>query len=147
MSWLLDTNILLRLEEKAGRPTQRAAAVAVSHLHSRGEVIFTTPQNFIEFWSVATRPVENNGLGLPPAEVAHEIARLHEFFPLAPDAPPVYLAWRHLVVLHQIKGTGAHDARLVAVMLVHGLTHLLTFNVQDFKRYPEINAVHPKEVR
>ncbi len=36
-----------------------------------------------------------------------------------------------------------HDARLVAVMNVFGLTHLLTFNVTDFKRYPAIEATHP----
>ncbi|MCG6133823.1 MAG: hypothetical protein MET45_04030 [Nostoc sp. LLA-1] len=37
-----------------------------------------------------------------------------------------------------------HDARLVAVMCVHGLTHILTFNISDFTRYSnEIIAVHP----
>ncbi|MDL2321414.1 hypothetical protein LJC47_03615 [Desulfosarcina sp. OttesenSCG-928-B08] len=26
-----------------------------------------TPQNFVEFWNVATRPIEKNGFGLMPA--------------------------------------------------------------------------------
>ncbi|MEI6442036.1 MAG: hypothetical protein WCO29_02610 [Nostocales cyanobacterium ELA583] len=32
-------------------------------------------------------------------------------------------------------GVNVHDARLVAVILAHGLTHILTFNISDFKRY------------
>ncbi len=31
--------------------------------------------------------------------------------------------------------TNVHDARLTAAMLVHGLTHILTFNISDFARY------------
>lgn len=43
-------------------------------------------------------------------------------------------------------GVNVHDARLVAAMLVHGLTHILTFNISDFARYSEITAVHPTTI-
>ena len=33
--------------------------------------------------------------------------------------------------------------RLVAAMKVHGIESLLTFNVQDFKRYPDISVLNP----
>jgi len=33
-------------------------------LQDRGETLSIFPQNLIEFWAVATRPVANNGLGL-----------------------------------------------------------------------------------
>ena len=39
-----------------------------------------------------------------------------------------------------------HDARLVATMLVHGVTDLLTLNDRDFSRYVGIRAVHPRDV-
>jgi len=52
-----------------------------------------------------------------------------------------------------IMGTGAlgvqvHDAHLVATMLAHNITHILTFNTFDFARYaPEgIVAVDPASV-
>jgi predicted nucleic acid-binding protein len=45
-----------------------------------------------------------------------------------------------------VVGKQAHDARLVAVTLVHGITHLLTFNTDDFKRYDEITVVNPKDI-
>ena len=40
----------------------------------------------------------------------------------------------------------AHDARLVAAMSVHGINHLLTFNIADFKRYPAITVLSPNSV-
>ncbi len=42
--------------------------------------------------------------------------------------------WETLVSKHQILGKQAHDANLVAVMLVYGVRELLTFNGADFKR-------------
>jgi predicted nucleic acid-binding protein len=41
-----------------------------------------------------------------------------------------------------------HDARLVAVMRTHGVTHILTFNVSDFVRYQSMGIVpvHPSSV-
>jgi hypothetical protein len=35
---------------------------------------------------------------------------------------------------------------LVALMLAHGLTHLLTLNSADFARYAEITTVTPDDV-
>jgi hypothetical protein len=43
-------------------------------------------------------------------------------------------------------GKNAHDARFVAAMMAHGLTHLLTFNPQDFRRYSGITVVTPAEI-
>lgn len=40
----------------------------------------------------------------------------------------------------QSLGVKAPDARLVAVMNVHGVDHLLTLNTADFSRYPGIAA-------
>jgi predicted nucleic acid-binding protein len=44
-------------------------------------------------------------------------------------------------------GTKAHDARLVAFMMVHGLDTIVTFNVEDFKRYKAIAVAHPCDFR
>jgi len=50
-----------------------------------------------------------------------------------------------LVIAHAVMGVNVHDARLVAAMLVHGLTHILTFNTADFRRFSQITVVHPSE--
>ena len=42
-------------------------------------------------------------------------------------------------------GKQAHDARLVAIMNTNGLTHVLTFNVNNFRAY-DVTVVSPDEV-
>jgi predicted nucleic acid-binding protein len=145
MSHLADTNCLLRWAQPH-HPLYSVARAAIIELQRRGEDVFITPQNLIEFWNVAARPVDRNGFGFTLAQADQEVTRLEGFFLLAPDTPAVYGAWRQLVVAVGVSGVQVHDARLVAVMQVHGLTHILTFNVQDFRRYPDIITVHPQDL-
>src|SRR5690349_15514283 len=139
MNVLLDTNILGRMVE-VGHAQHRLAADAVAAITARGDSPCLVPQVLYEFWVVATRPTTANGLGLPPSQAAIEVARLKALFPLLPDTPAVYPEWERLVTTYQVAGRSAHDARLVAAMAVHGLTHVLSFNTADFARYRGITA-------
>ena len=95
----------------------------------------------MDFWNVATRPANKNGLGLSP-RVADRLLRLMErLFPVIPDVADIYPAWRQLVVTFGVSGVQVHDARLVAAMQVNGLTHILTFNTTDFVRYAPLGIV------
>jgi predicted nucleic acid-binding protein len=142
MSVVLDSNILARLAQHA-HPMHVAARDAVAALRQRGEALHIVPQNLYEFWVVATRPVSANGLGLTAAEANAELAVLEALFPLLPDTAAIFPEWRRLVTAHDVLGKNAHDARLVAAMLVHGVAQLLTFNVADFSRFPGITALDP----
>ncbi len=124
----------------------RLAVDAVAALHAQGEQLCLVSQNFYEFWVVATRPVGHNGLGLTPAQAQMEIARLKSLFTVLDDTPAIFAEWERLVVLHQVSGKNAHDARLVAAMAVHGLGKLLTFNTSDFQRYRGIIVISPQDV-
>jgi predicted nucleic acid-binding protein len=146
MPYLADSNLLLRGAE-TGHPMQKPALEAFAALFRQREAVYVTPQNLYEFWVVATRPVERNGLGMTASQAETELARLEVQFPLLPDTPAIYPEWRRLVTAHGVVGVRAHDTRLVAAMLVHGITHLLTFNGDDFRRYPGITIVHPDDVR
>lgn len=75
MPYLADTNLLLRWQRPSD-PLYFLAVQAVKTLRQRGESLYVTPQNFIEFWSVATRPESANGLGMTPAEADTEIAKI-----------------------------------------------------------------------
>lgn len=107
-----------------------------------------TSQNYVEFWNVATRPADRNGFGLMPTEAERLLCLVERLFPGLPDSPAVYPEWRRLVVAFGVRGVQVHDARLVASMLVHGVTQILTLNTGDFARYaPEgITAVDPNSV-
>lgn len=145
MLWLADTNILLRLVEPA-HPMHADALAASSALLGAGETVHTLPQNIAEFWNVCTRPLDKNGLGLTPAQTDAEASHLETLFPVLPDAAGAYSEWRQLVVRHAVSGVQVHDARIVAAMKAHGVTHLMTFNDQDFKRYQDITVITPAEV-
>ena len=62
------------------------------------------------------------------------------------ESPAAYRQWRQLLVAFNVHGVAVHDARLVSMMLVAGITHLLTLNTSDFGRYPGITAVTPRDV-
>lgn len=146
MPFLVDTNILLRSIDTA-HPMNPDAVNAVITLRDRGEQLYIVPQNLIEFWNVCTRPIQRNGLGRTAIEAEAEINRLKQLFPLLLDTEAIYQEWEQLVITYKVIGVNVHDARLVAAMLVHGLTHILTFNIADFARYSQITAVNPPTVK
>ncbi|GAA6616251.1 hypothetical protein [Scytonema sp. NUACC26] len=49
-------------------------------------------------------------------------------------------------ILLKFTGNPSHDARLVAAMIAHNLTNLLTFNTSDFRRFSEITAIAPHNI-
>ncbi len=42
-----------------------------------------------------------------------------------------------------VTGVKVHDARLVAAMKTYGIGRILTFNKDDFRRYPDIEIITP----
>lgn len=143
---MVDTNMLLRLEDSAS-PFQDQAIKSLERLQHFGTMLCIMPQNLIEFWAVATRPLSVNGLELTPTEAAERIDVFLSLFQFLPDTAGIYYEWARLVQRYGVSGKQAHDARLVAVMRTHGIAHLLTFNVNDFNRYRDIIVpVHPQSV-
>jgi predicted nucleic acid-binding protein len=123
------------------------AVRAVSTLLNRGARVCVLPQNLIEFWSVATRPVNVNGLGFPPAQAEAEVSRIEALLTVLPDSPAIYPEWRRLVVAHSVSGKQVHDARIVAAMNVYQITQLISFNLDDFKRYSSLALVDPIDIK
>jgi predicted nucleic acid-binding protein len=144
MSILADTNILLR-RTQPDHPSHTVAVESIAKLLAAGEPVYFTLQNMSEFWNVATRPIANNGFGFSVALALHELETIERFLPVLPDSPAVYGEWKRLVVQHSVLGSKVHDAKLVAMMNVHGIRRILTFNTQDFARY-DIDAIHPKSL-
>jgi len=145
MSWLIDTNITLRGLDR-NHPHCRLVRRAILELKRRGDDLFLASQNLVEFWAVATRPVSANGLGMDIEWAAAQVQRMKRFFDLLVENPETQGEWERLVIQHRVSGKQVHDARLVATMRVHGIRQILTFNLGDFNRYPEIHAVSPEEV-
>jgi predicted nucleic acid-binding protein len=145
MRILLDTNIVLRLSDK-GHMMHGMALAAIDWLDANGHECFLVPQVLYEYWVVATRPREFNGLGMTGTTADAAVSQWMAVFRLLLDERGVFSRWRELVSRNQVKGKSAHDARLVSATQRHGLTNLLTFNKPDFVRFNEISAFTPDEL-
>jgi len=149
MSYLVDTPLLMRMANRAD-VHYAVAETAVETLRQQGETLHIAPQNLIEFRNGATRPVEANGLGLSPSVVEAQAEAFEQKFLLLPETPDIYPAWKALVQAAGVVGKQVHDARLVAVCHVYGITHILTFNVRHFARLaafaPGVTVVDPHGV-
>ncbi len=147
--YLVDSNVLLRFIE-AGHTQHQDARNALLGLDQTGALLHLVPQVLIEFWGVATRPSSaRGGLNLSPARAEIEVARFQAGLILLLDAPGIFPEWERLASSYGVSGKEVHDTRLVAAMKVHGLTHLLTFNGKDFRRFEQsegITAVDPATV-
>ena len=144
-TYLADTNLLLRMADPPSAQ-HRIATQALARLLGQGDEVFLTPQNFIEFWAVATRPVEANGFGWNGERTAREVTGLRERFPLLPDAPDIFTRWLELVRQLPVHGKRVHDARLVAVLQAHAVAHLITFNTSDFNVFESLSLVDPRSL-
>lgn len=129
MAFLIDTSILGRLANRADA-NHSITVAAIAELHRRGEVLYVTSQNLIEFRNFATRPIGVNGLGLDAAATENLAAIFESTFPLLEEKPEIYPAWKTIVSGLGVIGKQVHDARLVAVCHVHGVSNLLTFNLE-----------------
>jgi predicted nucleic acid-binding protein len=142
MAVLIDTNILLR-SVQTHHPHYVLVDRALVALRADKEPLHAAVQTFIEFWTVATRPVENNGLGMTTEEAAQELAVLKDLFRLLPEPATIFEEWERLVTTYKVSGKNAYDARLAATMGLHGITKILTFNGADFRRFPSVTVLDP----
>jgi len=62
-------------------------------------------------------------------------------FVLLPDPAGLMERWLHLCERREVRGRQAHDARLAAWMIEHGMKDLLTLNPGDFTRFDEIRCI------
>jgi predicted nucleic acid-binding protein len=145
MRVLVDTNILLR-SVQPNHPLCAQATRAVSKLIRQKDAVFFCSQNVAEFWNVATRPADQNGLGFSQEEALQEVGSIEKLLTLLPDIPAIYSAWKAIVRDHKVQGVKVYDARLVATMNVYAVESLITFNAADFKRYGNIAALLPSAI-
>ena len=146
MAWLIDPNVLLRYAQPTSAH-HNAAVLTVKALLLSGDRLCIAPQNLMEFWNVATRPLDRNGLGFTWAQAQYHLDAFERIFDLVPGRPEIYGIWKRLVLEHSVTGVQVHDTHLVAVMQANDISHLLTFNATDFTRFAStgITVVIPSE--
>lgn len=143
---LVDTGVLLRALHRSS-PLHGTIIQAMKKQRASGNLLVTSHQNISEFWNVATRPASaRGGFGLTPDETHKRVQTIEKLGSVLPFTPRCYAIWRIILISHQIIGLAAHDARLIATMQSHGISHLLTLNGRDFQRYSGITVCAPNDL-
>ncbi len=145
MAYLSDTSVILRLNEPSN-PLSKVVEECLEKLSQAGEELVIVPQVLVEFWVVATRPKNVNGLGFTTDEAEEVLENLQKLFTVLPENDKIFEEWKTLVVKHKVSGKPTHDTRIAAAMIVHKIENILTLNPNDFKRFTEIKAVNPQNV-
>ncbi len=143
--YIIDTNVVMRFCNPSD-VQHHLATDAISRLLTQGDECFLTAQILVEFWAVATRPVEVNGLGWSVETTRKTIDQVLRRFPLLKDSEDIFPNWLNLVTINKVMGKRTHDVRIVAVMLAYQVTHILTFNPSDFLLTTSIVVVRPQEL-
>src|ERR1051325_9613472 len=108
MSYLVDTNVLLRIIQ-TNHSMHADAIRAAATLGDQGHELFIIGQNMIEFWVVATRPESSNGLALSVADTVAHIQAFKQTFDVLPDTPEIFPEWERLAQAHAVNGRQSHD--------------------------------------
>ncbi|MGI8720682.1 MAG: type II toxin-antitoxin system VapC family toxin [Geodermatophilaceae bacterium] len=141
---VLDTNVLLAATDEARKEHEQAVA-AINVWPASGLVLYTSGQILREYLAVATRPVDQNGLGMAGPDAVANVRALRERLNLL--AEDVKVSERLLELLETVECAGkqVHDANVVATMLVHGIDTVVTMNIDDFARFSD--HVHVADLR
>lgn len=137
----LDTNILVHANV-AESPRHHVALETVKQFSEAGVEIWISRQVLREFLAVLTRPQ----VFLKPRPVSTITARVRQFetlFRIADENATVTARLLDLLERTPVGGRQVHDANIVAAMLSHGVTRLVTENTRDFKRFADLITVLP----
>jgi predicted nucleic acid-binding protein len=136
----VDTNVLVYSVIREA-PLHDVARRALRGLRDDDVEGWISGQVLRECLAVLTRPSTFHR-PLAGAEAALWVRRLGASFRVAEDHAQVRARLLALVETVAVGGKQVHDANIVATMLEHGVTRLLTHNVKDFRRFePDIELL------
>lgn len=139
----VDTNVLIFATNELS-PWHGAATKSLQDAQQNNVELIISQQILREYLAAATRisAIEN---GLPLSDILENVRILRSDYTIVEDNPFVLDCLVELLQKVTVGGKQVHDANIVATMQTHNITHLLTHNTADFKRFDEFITVVPLE--
>ena len=134
----IDTNLLVHATVPLS-PDHRRAEAALARARNDGLTAISR-QIIREYVAVMSRP-QVWGRPIPMIETLEVAEAFLRSFRVLEDGP---IVWTHLSMLcrtRQLGGKQVHDADIVATMLAHGETRLLTSNGAHVRRFSDVIEV------
>jgi predicted nucleic acid-binding protein len=137
----IDTNVLVYANQANATEHVRATSL-VRDAEARSAALWISRQVLREYLSAVTR---SQAAG-PALSLQIAVTRVRWFaqrFRVADETAEVTGNLLSLLDSVPAAGKQVHDANIVATMLAHGIRHLLTFNVADFRRFEAFITIEP----
>jgi len=141
---LVDTNVLVYSTVDTC-PQYREAREWLAGLHAQQVELCVAPQIVREYLVVLTRG-DVFERQFTPEEALGELEGLLPSLVVLEETEETVRLLRDLVRRYRIRGKQIHDANIVATMMAHGVTRLVTYNPDDFRRFKEITLEPMKAV-
>ena len=138
----IDTNILL-YAHRCASPWYQAAASLLTDL-AEGNKPWGIPWPCLhEFVAISTHPK----VFLPPSTLEESLEQLKAWcaspvISLLSEEGSFWDSWEKLLFEGRIAGPMAHDAKIAAICLSHGVTVLYSLD-RDFSRFPRLKVHNP----
>jgi len=132
-SGFIDTNILV-YASRTRSPFYSRAIDSLRQAGDSGATLWLSRQILREYLAVVTRPQPSQP-ALSIADATADVERFLAAFNIAEDGPLVTRTLLDLLARHSSGGRQIHDVNIVATMLAHGITRLVTVNGSDFQRF------------
>jgi predicted nucleic acid-binding protein len=129
----VDTNVLVYFTF-AHFAEHQAARQRLAECERLPVTLWTSRQVLREFLAVTTRPGFLTPLP-PPSFLVKTVQAFENQFQIAADDAEVTTRLMELVEDPGAQGKQVHDANIVATMRRHQISHLVTHNAADFRRY------------
>jgi len=140
---LLDTNVLVYGQQKKSEFYKRSRKILEQGFKGKLSVC-VCPQVLMEFHSTVTNPKRVTG----PVSTAESLEQIKKYvaskniLKIYPSEDTLGHALR-LIEVYGIGKQDVYDAQLVATMLSNDIDRIYTFNLQDFRKFQEIEALEP----
>jgi len=140
---VVDTNVLVYATVDAA-PLCDESRLWMAALQRQNVELCVTPQICREYLVVLTGdPVFDRDF--TPAEALDVLAQLRNSLRLLFPSPEALDELFRLVRQYEVAGKRIHDANIVAVMNTKEISHLATYNRQDFAQFDEVTLLSPPE--
>ncbi len=136
----VDTNILITALVRQ-MPRHQEAVSLLARLEMSNVEVWISRQVIREFLSSLSRPQAFSN-PLPTSALLPAAEELESQFLVAEDNRSVTTQLYHLLDAIPCGGKQLHDANIVATMLTHDISRLLTYNVEDFRRFGQFIEVY-----
>ncbi|HVG06102.1 MAG TPA: PIN domain-containing protein [Thermoanaerobaculia bacterium] len=137
----LDTNVLVYAASLRA-PLHQRAAEEIRRRYELKQDLWISRQVLREYLATLSRAqIYSNPK--PLRELAEDVRYFQNRFVVANEGPAVTEKLLELIEQTETGGKQIHDANIVATMLVHGVSQLLTNNPGDFARYSGVIRIIP----